>query len=51
MFSLRYGDDLRLDQDDRSWDVWTQVVARRDIEDRLMRPWKKRNGRNEGIQS
>ena len=42
MFSLRYGDDLRLDRDDRSWEVWTQVVARRDIEDRLMRPW---NGR------
>ena len=49
MFSLRYGDDLTLNNDDRSWDAWTQVMAQRDIEDRLMRPWKKRNGRNEGV--
>ena len=39
MFSLRYGDDLRLDSNDKSWEVWTLVVARRDIEERLMRPW------------
>ena len=42
MFSLRYGDDLNPDSNDRSWEVWTQVVARRDIENLLMQPW---NGR------
>ena len=43
VFSLRYGDFLSVDGDDRGWEVWTKVVARRDIEERLMRPW---NGRS-----
>jgi superfamily II DNA/RNA helicase len=42
VFSLRYGDFLSLDGVDEGWEVWTKVVARRDIEERLMRPW---NGR------
>jgi len=42
VFSLRYGDFLSVDGDDQGWEVWTKVVARRDIEERLMRPW---NGR------
>ena len=28
----------------RGWEVWTKVVARRDIEERLMRPWNGRGG-------
>jgi superfamily II DNA/RNA helicase len=44
VFSLRYGDFLSLDGDDRGWEVWTKVVARRDIEERLMRPWNGRSG-------
>lgn len=43
VFSLRYGDFLSVDGDDRGWEVWTKVVARRDIEERLMKPW---NGRS-----
>lgn len=43
VFSLRYGDFLSVDSDDRGWEVWTKVVARRDIEERLIRPW---NGRS-----
>jgi len=42
VFSLRYGDFLSADGEDKGWEVWTKVVARRDIEERLMRPW---NGR------
>jgi len=42
VFSLRYGDFLSVDGEDQGWEVWTKVVARRDIEERLMRPW---NGR------
>ena len=37
LFSLRYG-DLSGNEDDREWEVWTKVVARRDIEARLTRP-------------
>lgn len=44
VFSLRYGDFLSVDGDDRGWEVWTKVVARRDIEERLMRPWNGRGG-------
>ena len=44
MFSLQYG-DLSANEDDREWDVWTKVVARRDIEARLMSPWNNRNNR------
>ena len=42
VFSLRYGDFLSVDGEDQGWEAWTKVVARRDIEERLMRPW---NGR------
>ena len=42
LFSLRYGDFLSVDGADKGWEVWTKVVARRDIEERLMKPW---NGR------
>ena len=38
LFSLRYG-DLSGNEDDREWDVWTKVVARKDIDARLTRPW------------
>ena len=44
VFSLRYGDFLTVDGEDRGWEVWTKVVARRDIEERLMRPWNGRGG-------
>ena len=44
VFSLRYGNFLSVDGDDRGWEVWTKVVARRDIEQRLMRPWNGRGG-------
>ena len=47
VFSLRYGDFLSVDGDDLGWEVWTKVVARRDIEGRLMRPW---NVRGKGIE-
>ncbi|RLJ36258.1 SNF2 domain-containing protein [Litoreibacter meonggei] len=49
VFSLRYGDFLSVDGDDRGWEVWTKVVARRDIEEKLMRPWKKRDQNPEAI--
>ncbi|MGI3212638.1 helicase-related protein [Roseovarius tibetensis] len=39
VFSLRYGDFLDLDEGEKGWEVWTKVVARRDIEERLMQPW------------
>lgn len=42
MFSLRYGDFLDLDEGEKGWEVWTKVVARRDFEERLMRPWTAR---------
>lgn len=42
VFSLRYGDFLDLDEGETGWEVWTKVVARRDIEERLMRPWTAR---------
>jgi hypothetical protein len=42
VFSLRYGDFLSVDGEDQGWEVWTKVVARRDIEERLMRPWNSR---------
>ena len=42
LFSLRYG-DLSENKDDREWDVWTKVVARRDIDAKLTRPWSRRN--------
>jgi ERCC4-related helicase len=45
VFSLRYGDFLSVDGADQGWEVWTKVVARRDIEERLMKPW---NGRGTG---
>jgi hypothetical protein len=32
-----------VDGADQGWEVWTKVVARRDIEERLMKPW---NGRS-----
>ena len=31
VFSLRYGDFLSVDGDDRGWEVWTKVVARREL--------------------
>ena len=42
LFSLRYG-DLSANEDDREWEVWTKVVARRDIEGRLTCPRNERN--------
>ena len=39
VFSLRYGNFLEVEGGERGWEVWTKVVARRDIEKRLMRPW------------
>lgn len=42
VFSLRYGDFLSVDGEDRAWEVWTKVVARRDIEERLTKPWTSR---------
>ena len=42
VFSLRYGDFLSLSDDDQGWEVWTKVVARRDIEERLTRSWSGR---------
>jgi hypothetical protein len=39
VFSLRYGDFLEVEGGEQGWEVWTKVVARRDIEDRMMRPW------------
>ena len=42
VFSLRYGDFLEIADDEAGWEVWTKVVARRDIEERLMRPWTAR---------
>lgn len=44
VFSLRYGDFLSVDGEDKGWEVWTKVVARRDIEERLMKPWNGRRG-------
>ena len=44
VFSLRYGNFLDVDGEDQGWEVWTKVVARRDIEERLMRPWNARGG-------
>ena len=44
VFSLRYGNFLSVDGADRAWEVWTKVVARRDIEERLTKPW---NGRKD----
>lgn len=44
VFSLRYGDFLNVDGDDLGWEVWTKVVARRDIEERLTKPWNGRVG-------
>ena len=41
VLSLRY-EDLSENEEDREWEIWTKVMARRDIEARLMRPW---NGR------
>lgn len=40
VFSLRYGNFLTVDGEDQGWEVWTKVVARRDIEERLMQPWR-----------
>ena len=45
LFNLRYGDILSVGRADKGWEVWTKVVARRDITDRLMKPW---NGRGVG---
>ena len=42
VFSLRYGDFLNVDGGDLGWEVWNKVVARRDIEDRLTKPWNER---------
>lgn len=39
VFSLRYGDFLSVEGDDEGWETWTKVIARRDIEDRLRKPW------------
>ena len=44
VFSLRYGEFLSLDENGQGWEVWTKVVARQDIEERLMRPWNSRLG-------
>lgn len=44
VFSLRYGNFLEVGGDDQGWEVWTKVVARRDIEERLMMPWNARRG-------
>jgi hypothetical protein len=44
VFSLRYGDFLSIDDEDKGWEVWTKVVARRDIEERLTRSWNGRSG-------
>ena len=41
-FSLRDGDVLEVEGSEKGWEVWTKVVARRDIEERLMRPWTAR---------
>ena len=43
-FSLRCGDLMSVDGDDRGWEACTKVVARRDIEEWLMRPWNGRRG-------
>jgi superfamily II DNA or RNA helicase len=42
VFSLRYGDFLEVEGSEKGWEVWTKVVARRDIEEQLMRPWTAR---------
>ncbi|MFP2873302.1 phospholipase D-like domain-containing anti-phage protein [Acetobacter tropicalis] len=42
LFSLRYGDFLTVNGTDKEWEVWTKVISRRDIEERLMKPWKGR---------
>ena len=47
LFGLRYG-DLSGNEDDREWEVWTKVVARRDIEARLTRPWNGHNSIQQG---
>ena len=44
LFSLLCGDFLSVDGDDRGWEAWTKVVARRDIEERLIGPWIWRGG-------
>lgn len=41
VFSLRYGDFLSVEGDDEGWETWTKVIARRDIEDRLRKPWSR----------
>ena len=41
VFSLRYGDFLEVEGDEKGWEVWTKVVARRDIQEQLMRPWNR----------
>ena len=45
LFSLRYG-DLSGNKDDREWEIWTKVVARRDIEAQLMKPWNRSGSKN-----
>ena len=39
VFSLRYGDVNRYEGAD-DWEVWTDVVSRRDIEEQMSKPWK-----------
>ena len=42
VFSLRYGGFLEVEGAEQGWEVWTKVVARHDIEERLMKPWQGR---------
>nr|WP_294917476.1 phospholipase D-like domain-containing anti-phage protein [uncultured Neokomagataea sp.] len=43
VFSLRYGDFLSVEKDEHGWETWTKVVARRDIEESLTKPWNIRS--------
>jgi hypothetical protein len=46
VFSLRYGNFLEVEGQDKEWETWTKVVSKRDIEDQLSRPWSPRGGRS-----
>lgn len=41
LFSLRYGNFISIDDAEPGWEVWTKVVAQRDIEERFTQPWNR----------
>lgn len=44
VFRVVYGDFLNINGGDRSWELWTKVVARRGLEEHLKPPWSLRSG-------